>query len=267
MDNDQQKELIQDLIRAVKDNQFVLYYQPQFNLDTSKFEGMEALIRWSHPRRGLMMPQDFLHLAEETGLIVRIGEWVLKTACEQNKKWQNMGFPALRIAVNVAGKQFQQHNFVSVVMDILKQCNLDPKYLELEVTENFIVQNDETIVNNIKELKQAGVSIALDDFGTGYSSISHLKKIPVDRIKIDKSYIQNINDNNDDAAIVKAIIVLAKALNLQVLAEGVETLKQLQMLMFNECKEVQGFYFSKPLPAAEVEKLLQSEIKKLSGKS
>ncbi|RDI42715.1 putative bifunctional diguanylate cyclase/phosphodiesterase [Aquicella lusitana] len=256
MDSGKEK-LKKELLRAIKSQEFVLYYQPQFNLTTAKFDGVEALIRWQHPERGILLPADFISVAEESGLIVRIGEWVVKTACKQNKAWQKKGLPFIRVAVNVSGKQFQQNEFVEFVMQTLQKFQLKPQYLELELTENIIIHDDdEKIIHTIHRLKKLGVQIALDDFGTGYSSISYLKKIPIDRIKIDRTYIQNINANSDDAAIVRAIIALATTLNLEVLAEGVESLRQLEMLISQDCKEAQGFYFSKPLPAEEVEKFL-----------
>jgi len=256
MDSGKEK-LKKELLRAIKSQEFVLYYQPQFNLTTAKFDGVEALIRWRHPERGILLPADFISVAEESGLIVRIGEWVVKTACKQNKAWQKKGLPFIRVAVNVSGKQFQQNEFVEFVMQTLQKFQLKPQYLELELTENIIIHDDdEKIIHTIHRLKKLGVQIALDDFGTGYSSISYLKKIPIDRIKIDRTYIQNINANSDDAAIVRAIIALATTLNLEVLAEGVESLRQLEMLISQDCKEAQGFYFSKPLPAEEVEKFL-----------
>lgn len=253
-----QMDITAELLNAIKNCEFILYYQPQFNLSTTKFEGVEALIRWQHPQKGLILPSEFLPAAEESGFIVRIGEWVLETACKQIKAWQDKGLSPIRVAVNISGKQFQQQNFVENIMKILQLIDLKPEYLELEITENIIIHDDdEKIIHTIHRLKQLGVQIALDDFGTGYSSISYLKKIPIDRIKIDRTYIENINVKSDDAAIVRAIIALATSLNLQVLAEGVESLKQLKLLMSQECKEVQGFYFSEPLPAKEVEKFLQ----------
>lgn len=258
MDTVKKDELKKELLAGLKNLEFVLYYQPQFNLATTKFEGVEALIRWRHPKRGLLLPTEFIPLAEESGMIIRIGEWAIKAACLQNKMWQDKGLPQIRVAVNVSGRQFRHKDFVEFIINMLHEINLKPKYLELEITENIIIHDDDhKVIHAINRLKKLGVQIALDDFGTGYSSISHLKKIPIDRIKIDKTYIKNININSDDAAIVRAIIALATSLNLQVLAEGVESLKQLKMLLSQECKEVQGFYFSEPLSAEETEKFLK----------
>lgn len=246
-----------ELLSALKNEEFVLYYQPQFNLASGLFEGVEALIRWQHPTKGLLLPMEFISVAEESGLIVRIGEWVLRTACQQTKLWQEMGIPLLRIAVNISARQFKQKDFVELVMQIVKEANLKPQFLELELTENMTFpDDDEKMINAIRRLKKLGVLIALDDFGTGYSSISHLRKIPIDRIKIDKMYIQHIHSKAEDAAIVRAIIVLGQSLNLDVMAEGVETLEQLALLSSQECKEIQGFYFSEPLSSEEVEKFL-----------
>lgn len=250
-------ELKHALLKALKNQELTLHYQPQFNLGTSQFEGVEALIRWQHPTEGILQPAQFVHLAEELGLIVRIGEWVIRTACHQIKAWHDRGLPTIRVAVNVSGRQFRHKDFVDFILKTLKEVDLKPHYLELEITENIIINDDEKrIIKSIHRLKKLGIQIALDDFGTGYSSISYLKKIPIDRIKIDKTFIENINTNNDDAAIVRAIIALANSLNLQVVAEGVESLKQLKMLLSQDCKEVQGFYFSEPLCALEVEKFL-----------
>lgn len=258
MDLPNKEELKNDLRNAIKNNEFVLYYQPQFNLATSMFDGIEALLRWKHPTRGLLLPKDFLTVAEEAGFIIIIGEWVLKTACKQNKAWQEKGFVPVRMAVNISSRQFHQRDFVEMVVRVLNDVRLKPKYLELELTENIILHDADKVIQQIQRLKNLGISIALDDFGTGYSSISYLKRIAVDRIKIDKSFIQNAHQDKNDLAIVRSIITLAEGLNVQVVAEGVETLKQLKPLLAYHCDEVQGFYFSVPLPADEIEKILFS---------
>lgn len=257
MDSINKHSLKIEILNALKKNEFVLYYQPQFNLATTKFEGVEALIRWRHPHRGLLLPSEFIKLVEGNDLIVRIGEWTIRTACKQNKMWQDKGLPQIRVAVNVSGRQFKHRNFVEFIINTLQEINLDPQHLELELTENLILHDDRHVIESIKRLKKLGVQIALDDFGTGYSSISHLKKIPIDRIKIDQTFIKHINVNRDDAAIVKAIIAIAASLNLQVLAEGVESLRQLKLLLSQECKEAQGFYFSEAMPPEEVEEFLK----------
>ncbi len=246
-----------ELINALKNHEFVLYYQPQYNLVTTRCEGVEALIRWHHPVRGLLYPDEFIPIAEKSEIISRIGEWVLRTSCLQARTWLDKGFPNLRMAVNVSGRQLRNHKFIDLIRDLLQEYSLKPESLELELNENIIFHNDDKkIIQALERLHEMGVQIALDDFGTGFSSISYLKKIPIDRIKIDKSFIDKIHTNNDDAAIVKAIITLAMTLKIQVIAEGVETLKQLQTLTANEGVGVQGFYISQALPVEEVEKFL-----------
>jgi EAL domain-containing protein (putative c-di-GMP-specific phosphodiesterase class I) len=204
---------------------------------------------------------DFIPLAEESGLIVPIGEWVLRTACKQLVKWQNEGLSPIRVAVNVTTKQFRLYNFAEVIADILKETGLQAKFLELELTENIIINNLD-IVKTIHDLKQMGVQIALDDFGTGYSSLNYLRHIPVDRIKIDQSFVQNIDSNRGDDVIIKAIIAMAKSLDLDVLAEGVETQDQLEFLKGQQCAEVQGYYYSKPVSTQDFEKLLRESSEK-----
>lgn len=243
------------LHNALKNNEFVLYYQPQYDLASQKLIAAEALIRWQHPKEGLLLPNDFIPIAEETGLIIPIGEWVIKTACLQNKAWQDQGFPPMRIAVNITGLQLKQNNIVEKIKNILKETNLEPKFLELELTENTIISS-EKILETIAELKKFGIVITIDDFGTGYSSLSYLKKLPLDRLKIDRSFIEHIKEANDDDVIIRSIISLAKNLNLEVLAEGVENETQINFLRKHECDEIQGFYFSKPVNSEEFFKIM-----------
>jgi len=246
-----------ELRNAIKGNEFVLFYQPQFNLVTSTFEGIEALIRWQHPEKGLILPDEFIDVAEKSDLIIDIGEWVLKTACLKFKIWQDQGLSPMRIAVNVSGKQFKQEKFVDYVINVLNEINLSPNCLELELSEKMIInENDHMIIQMIRQLNKLGILIALDDFGAGNSSYDYLQRIPVDRIKIDKSYIRDIHHNHLNEETVKSLIQLAAKLNLQLVAEGVETLVQLQMLLTHQCKEIQGYYFSEPLPAEQLEKFL-----------
>lgn len=245
---DQEMELRQ----AITNHEFYLCYQPQMDVITEQLIAVEALIRWHHPKKGDLLPLDFIPLAEETGLIVPIGEWVLNTACAQNKAWQEAGFPPIRVAVNVTHQQFRQSNLTKSVAEVLRKSNLDPKYLEIELTENVILSNGE-ILKTLRKLKQLGITIAIDDFGTGYSSLSYLHKIPLDRLKIDSSFIRNIHSEEDDEVIIRAIIAMANNLNLEVLAEGVETIQQLNFLKKHKCGDVQGYYFSKPLTAQEIE--------------
>ncbi|MES2218294.1 MAG: EAL domain-containing protein [Pseudomonadota bacterium] len=246
-----------ELRQALANNEFFLCYQPQIDLVNENLIAVEALIRWKHPTKGVLLPIDFVSVAEESGLIVPICEWALRTACLQNKMWQDAGFPFIRVAVNVMAQQFKQYNIIEKVKDILEETGLDPKFLELELTENVILSNPE-IIKVITELKKIGVIIAIDDFGTGYSSLSYLHKIPLDRLKIDSSFIQHIQFNSDDEAIIGAVIALAKNLNLEVLAEGVETTDQVNFLKKYKYGDVQGYYFSKPLSAGDVEVLFDN---------
>lgn len=262
---DQEMELRQ----AIQKNEFFLCYQPQIDLLNEKLVAAEALIRWQHPKKGVLFPIDFIPLAEETGLIVPIGEWVLRTACAQNKSWQDAGFPPIRVAINFSAQQFTQHNLVEKVRETLQSTGLEPKYLEIELTENIIISTNE-IIRMITELKKLGVIIAIDDFGKGYSGLSYLDKIPLDRLKIDGSFIPNIHHITDDEIIIRAVIAMAKKLKLDVLAEGVETAEQLKFLQKYDCNDVQGFYLSKPLTTSNMENYLNDPtiIKKIiSGSS
>lgn len=255
-------EIESDLRQAIKRNEFILYYQPQYNTDTNTLNAVEALIRWQHPTKGLLLPIDFILIAEKNGLIVPIGTWVLKEACRQNKQWQKEGFPPIRIAVNITTQQLQT-DFVKTVESVLKETGLEPKYLELELNENTIINNNEAI-ETINQLKNLGVMIALDDFGTGYSSLNYLRTLALDRLKIDHSFIKNIEINTGDEVIIRAIIAMAHGLNFDILAEGVENQTQLEFLKKQTCNEIQGFYFSKPLPPKELENLLKNPTKKKS---
>lgn len=248
-----------ELRQALMRGEFFLHYQPQLNLSDGSLISVEALIRWKHPTKGIILPINFIPLAEETGLIIPIGEWVLRTACKQNKAWQDMGLPRISIAVNITTKQFRFYNFKQMISNILEETGLEAKYLELELTENIIINNMD-MVNTIRDLKKLGIQIVLDDFGIGYSSLNYLRQISIDRLKIDQSYIQNIESDRGDDVIIQAIIAMAKSLNLEVLAEGVETKKQLEFLKTYKCGEVQGYFFSKPISAEECEKLLRSEV-------
>ena len=253
------KQIIQEtsLRNALKCSEFEVYYQPQVELKTGKIVGAEALLRWNHPERGLVYPDEFIALAEEMGLIIPLGEWVLQTACKQTKLWQESGFFPLRIAVNLSGRQFNQKNIAERVKQILKETGLEPKYLELEVTESLVIQNESAATKAMTEWRTLEIKIAVDDFGTGYSSLSYPKRFPFDIIKIDRSFICNITNDPKNAAITKAIIQMAHSLNMKVIAEGVETQAELDFLYQYECDEMQGYFFSKALPNHEFEELLK----------
>jgi len=252
--------LEQDLRRAIEREQFVLYYQPQVELRTGRIVGMEALVRWQDETRGLVSPGVFIPLAEETRLIVPLGELVLRTACRQNQAWQAAGYEPMIVSVNLSGHQFAQPNLAEMVREILQETGLAPEYLELEITESITMADVDRAVSMMHELASIGVRISIDDFGTGYSSLSYLKKFPIHTLKIDRSFVRDIPGNKDDAAIATAIIAMAHSLQLNVIAEGVETEEQLAFLRERECDEMQGYLFSKPLPAAEFTALLQRTL-------
>ncbi|NEW08312.1 EAL domain-containing protein [Paenibacillus sp. SYP-B3998] len=239
----------QELRKALERDELVLMYQPQLQFQSGQVTGVEALVRWLHPKRGLVSPAEFIPLAEETGMIIPIGEWVLLTACRQNKAWQEAGFPPMRVAVNLSAYQFKESNVVQVVTDVLKETGLDPAYLELEITESIAMQNADEVIVTLEELKRLGIQISIDDFGTGYSSLSYLRDFPINRLKIDRSFVNDITKDNGDSVIATSIIAMAQSLNLEVIAEGVETEKQYDFLKSKGCDEMQGYFYSKPLPA------------------
>jgi diguanylate cyclase (GGDEF)-like protein/PAS domain S-box-containing protein len=252
-------ELEGKLRRALERNQFQLHYQPRVDLATGRILGGEALIRWYIPGEQPILPERFIALAEETGLITPIGKWVLHTACAQNKAWQDLGLPPIVVSVNVSARQFRANNFVRSVAETLRETGLDPRYLEIELTES-VMHDAPQLVAMLGELKRIGVQVAIDDFGTGYSSLSSLKRFPVDRLKVDRSFVEHIAIDTDDAAIVRTIIALGRNLGLKVVAEGVETAEQLQFLRDHACDEVQGYYFSRPIASQSFENLLRSVI-------
>lgn len=236
-----------ELHKALEQNQFVIYYQPQV-CSNEKIIGMEALIRWQHPELGLVSPAEFIPIAEETGLIVSIGKWVLLNACKHANLWKDSSLPPIRVAVNLSARQFYDEKLVNVVEQALREANLDPMYLELEITESIAMQDGDSVISKLQDLKHLGIKLSIDDFGTGYSSLSYLKKFPFDSLKIDRSFISSITQGSDELAIVKAIIGMAKSLNLKVLAEGVELEEQKNLLFSLGCNELQGFLFGKPVP-------------------
>jgi diguanylate cyclase (GGDEF)-like protein/PAS domain S-box-containing protein len=242
-------KLTNSLYRAIERNELELYYQPQVSIISGDIIGLEALIRWNNAELGMVNPADFIYIAEKTGLILPIGEWVLKTACSQKKKWQEEGILDVPIAVNLSVNQFQNKKIIEDIIKILKETGLNPKDLELEITENIIMKETDYIIDSLKQLKELGVKIAIDDFGTEYSSLNYIKQLPVDKIKIDMSFVKGININHKDEAIIKVIISLAKNLGLKVIAEGVETKEQLEFLKEQMCDEIQGYYYYKPMPA------------------
>ena len=252
--------LTNELYGALERNEFELYYQPQIDCTSSKVKGVEALIRWNHPVRGLIYPDQFIPIAEQTGLIIPIGEWVTRNACRQNKFWQDAGLPKIIMGVNLSVVQLQNTNIVSQIKNILRETGLESYCLELEITENIAMKEKSQIIENMTALKNIGINIAIDDFGTEYSSLSYLKHLPIDRIKIAMPFIQGIDVNDKDKAITTTIIVLAKSMGINVIAEGVESSKQLDFLHKRMCDEVQGFYHYKPMPAGEMAKLLRKQV-------
>lgn len=247
------------LRNALKRSEFEVYYEPQIEIKTGKIIGAEALVRWNHPERGRVSPGEFIPMAEEMGLIAPLGEWVLETACRQTKAWQTQGLPPLRVAVNLSARQFEQKNLTERVSQILRETNLDPKCLELELTEGLILQDETAAHQAFTVWRDMGIRIAIDDFGTGYSSLSYPKRFPFDAIKIDKSFIRDIADDRQNAAITIAIIQMAHYMNMTVIAEGVENESELAFLCAHGCDEIQGYFFSPALPRAEFEALLKSD--------
>ena len=254
-----------NLRRAIQNEEFLLYYQPRVAVDTLEVTGVEALVRWQHPQLGLVSPGEFIPMAEDTGLIVPIGEWVLRHACLQNKRWQERGFAPIQMAVNISARQFHDRDLSQTVIRILDETGLDPRHLELELTESSLMQNAEIAAGVLNNLKGMGVDISIDDFGTGFSSLATLKRLPIDALKIDQSFVMDATTDSDDAALVMAIITLAHNLRLKVIAEGVETEQQLRFLQLLRCDEIQGFLFSKPLPAPSLVSLLDSHYMTLDS--
>jgi diguanylate cyclase (GGDEF)-like protein len=247
------------LRRAIDHKEFLLHYQPKVNLQSRLICGFEALLRWQHPDKGLVLPGEFVSVLEDTGLIVTVGEWVLREVCEQIQAWQRAGLAVTPVTVNVSARQFQQKDFESIVRRILREAGLDPSLVQLELTESLLMSDPEGAARTLRGLKDSGVKISVDDFGTGYSSLAYLKRFPIDALKIDHSFIRDITTDPEDAMITLAIIGLAHNLKLKVIAEGVETQEQLELLAANGCDEIQGYYFSVPTTAEECAKMMRDK--------
>ena len=252
-------QLENQLRRAMENKELYLVYQPQVDLKNGRIVGVEALLRWQNKELGLVSPGRFIPLAEESGLIVPIGDWVLRTACQQSRKWAESGLAPLRMGVNLSARQFRQNNICELVAQIIKETGMDAQYLDLELTESLLMDNIQQSVHELKRLHKLGASISVDDFGTGYSSLSYLKRFRIDKLKIDRSFVKDLTFNQDDAAIVSAIISMAHQLKMKVIAEGVETKEQLDYLIDLDCDEMQGFYFGKPCSSDDIEALLKEE--------
>jgi len=252
--------LVSMLRRAVDRNELVCYYQPQVDIASGRPVAVEALVRWEHPEHGLVSPYRFVRLAEETGLIVPIGEWVLKTACAEAKAWQLAGMPEMKVSVNLSARQFRDSQLIRKIAAVLAATGLPPRLLELEITESVIMSHTDHTIGVLQRLAELGVRVSVDDFGTGYSSLAYLKRFPVHKLKIDHAFVREIPSNKEDAAIVQAIITLARTLQLRVIAEGVETDDQLKYLASVGCHEYQGFVYSRPLPARELVELVRKQF-------
>jgi predicted signal transduction protein with EAL and GGDEF domain len=255
------------LRQALQSGELFLQYQPQVDLARNKITGVEALLRWRHPEQGLIPPGRFIPVAEETGLILPVGEWALRAACMQGRAWQDAGLPPLRIAVNLSGQQFKQPGFVDLVRCTLEETRMSPELLELELTESMIAEGADETLNRLSALKSMQVHLALDDFGTGYSSLSNLRKCPIDRIKIAQTFVRDISTDPGGAAIVATILAMARSLKLEVIAEGVETAEQFGFLRSRQCNEMQGHYFSVPLLPQDLERLLREGSVPLAKRS
>jgi diguanylate cyclase (GGDEF)-like protein/PAS domain S-box-containing protein len=256
----ERQSIEESLRRALERKELALHYQPKINIQTGAVTGAEALIRWTHPTRGPVSPAQFIPVAEDCGLILPIGGWVLREACEQARAWADAGLPAMTMAVNVSAMEFREENFLEGLFAILSETGLDPRSLELELTESVLMKRAESAASILQSLRDRGVQVAIDDFGTGYSSLSYLRKFPVDALKIDQSFVRQISTAGDDAAIVTAVIGMARSLKLRVVAEGVETQEALEFLRAQRCDEAQGYYFSRPVPPRQFASLLRAGI-------
>jgi EAL domain-containing protein (putative c-di-GMP-specific phosphodiesterase class I) len=256
----ERQSIEESLRRALERQELALHYQPKVNLRTGEIIGAEALLRWTHPTRGSVLPGQFISVAEDCGLIMPIGAWVLRQACEQARAWLDAGLPETTMAVNVSAMEFRDESFLESLFAILGETGFDPNALELEITESVLMKRAESAASILRFLRQRGVRVAIDDFGTGYSSLSYLRKLPVDALKIDQSFVRQISTPGDDTAIVTAVIGMARNLKLRVVAEGVETLEEVEFLRAHHCDEAQGYYFSRPVPPQQFAALLQNGV-------
>ena len=246
-----------DLRHAIARSEFLLHYQPKLDLATNRIVSVEALVRWQHPKRGLVQPGEFIELAEETGMIMELGAYVITQACLQFKQWQAMGIDLESIAVNLSPVQFRRDDLVEHIAEILDSTGVPPNRLELEITEGAVMHNEEKSIETMKRLKALGISLSMDDFGVGYSSLSHLTRFPIDRLKIDQSFISDLPQNQEKAAVVRAIVAMAHSLNLATVAEGVETAEQERFMKAVGCDQFQGYFLSRPIPAQELKALIE----------
>ena len=256
----QRINLENQLRHALEQEQFLLHYQPKYSLKEEKIVGAEALVRWQHPKEGMVSPAEFIPIAEASSIIIALGEWVLRTACRQVKAWENEGLGSLRISVNLSSRQFQSRKLLQLLQDALEETQLEPDLLELEITESTVMEDPKQTAELLQDIRKLGVRIAIDDFGTGYSSLAYLKKFPVNTLKIDQSFVADLTKDSDEEAIIDSIIQMATGLKLDVVAEGVETQEQLNFLKKRQCKEVQGYFFSKPLSATEFSKKIRATL-------
>jgi diguanylate cyclase (GGDEF)-like protein/PAS domain S-box-containing protein len=260
-----ERQTVEDSLRhAIERNELVLHYQSKLDLATGEIIGAEALIRWHHPERGLVPPKEFISIAEDCGLIVPIGRWVLREACRQARAWQVSGLPDLRMSTNVSSVELRSPGFVAGLRSILADTGMDPQLLELELTETVLIDESRSVADVLRELKEIGVRLALDDFGTGYSSLTHLKRFPIDALKIDRSFVRDLTTDSDGASIVTAMIGMGRNLHMQVVAEGVETRQQLQILRAHGCHQAQGYYFGRPVPGEEFGRLLENGVEMMA---